>query len=687
MRVRRRTELALLLVVLAIGAALRLLRPGADVPARAELTDAPVQDALWYLEAAAGPAEGLPRDLEPITAYDPPVWVHAARVWFACAGVSLGTAQALGALVSLATTLLVWRLARAALGPVEGLIAAAVLSTLYPFVWLSRTTLVYGPAALALTVAAALAWAGGRPAPRGRGALEGAAWLSLALCAWTMLELAGAPAAARALAVVLAAGLFAAWWRTRRTHPELAWGLVTWSAAWAVALTAPLALRPPAAAGIGALVALHVAQARRPLTTFTLAATGLAATLALLALLDPAQLRAQTLDRLERYVLRPDALAPAELAARVLRLGGAPVGTTGSGWVPAAGAASLAAALGVLTLVGRPARDPRRRDLVALVGGWAALFLVGAVASQYRPLRYFVVLGPPLAVFAAVGVGHLLRRPAATPSPRLPLAAALWGAFVAPHALEVLAGPRRLDDLVPAAAAGAAAALGLRALSPRLGPGLRRACATAVLIGATAPGALSVALDLARPDRSMLQANRAAAAALAPGASLVGPHASVLALGHGIERRRAPWIDVSPARAAATIERLRQVGATHLALGIEQAASSGILDVLEAHGVRPTLVGIFLPRGTPVLLLRFPWAVERGYVLSPFERRRDGDRLGEPPAAEADSGLLLARVRALAFEGAPDQAARVVSATAAQPSVPEDLLEIARRTIGARGLR
>ncbi|MCO5170983.1 MAG: hypothetical protein M9894_32045 [Planctomycetes bacterium] len=150
----RGQERAALLALLVLGAALRLARPGADVPMAVEATDAPVQDALWYLEAATWEAEGLPRDLEPVPPYDPPVWVEVGRAWFALAGgVSLASTQALGAVVSLLTALLAWRVARAALGPAGGLTAAGVLCTLYPFVWLSRTTLVYGPAALALTAA------------------------------------------------------------------------------------------------------------------------------------------------------------------------------------------------------------------------------------------------------------------------------------------------------------------------------------------------------------------------------------------------------------------------------------------------------------------------------------------------------------------------------------------------------
>ncbi|MCW8141462.1 MAG: hypothetical protein KIT58_21370, partial [Planctomycetota bacterium] len=179
-------------------------------------------------------------------------------------------------------------------------------------------------------------------------------------------------------------------------------------------------------------------------------------------------------------------------------------------------------------------------------------------------------------------------------------------------------------------------------------------------------------------------ANRAAAAALGPGASLVGPHASVLALGHGITRRRAPWIDAAPERIDATIERLRQVGATHVALGVEQAASSRLLHVLAERGVSTTLVGIFLPRGTPVLLVRLPWATEGGaYSLSAFERRRLGDAdQGAPPTAEEEDDLLLSRVRALALEGLTERADAVATASASENT---ELMHAARRAIAAGG--
>lgn len=679
----RGRERAALLALLALGAALRLARPGADLPLAYEATDAPIQDALWYLEAGTWEAEGLPRDLELVPPYDPPVWVQVGRVWFGLTGVSLASAQALGAVVSLLTALLAWRVARAALGPAGGLTAAAVLCTLPPFVWLSRTTLVYGPAALALTAAAALALAAGRRPRQGAWGLEAAAWAALGLSAWASLEVAGAGPGARGALAAVGAGGLVGWWRLRRTRPEQAWRGALLLAAWAIAVTTTLVLRPPAAALAGGLALLHVARARGRLQA--LVAPLLAASVGLVLLLawDPGALRAHTLDRLQRYVAAPG-LDAAALAARALRLGAAPaLDGTGSGFLPLAPGAGLVACLGAAVALGRLRARGRSGDLAALALGWALLFGVGAVLSSYRPLRYFAVVAPPLALLAAFAVARL----AAGRSPQVSaLAAAAVAALAAPHALDLLAGPLRLPDLLLAAGAGAAvtaalvrARLALPARSPR-------ALALGALVVATGPGAAACALDLARPTWSTAQANRAAAAALGAGASLVGPHASVLALGHGITRRRAPWIDAAPERIDATIERLRLVGATHIALGIEQARSSRLLHALAERGVPTTLVGIFLPRGTPVLLVRLPWATDGGaYSLSAFERRRLGDAdPGAPLTAEEEDDLLLPRVRALALEGLTERADAVATASASDNT---ELMHAARRAIAAGGQR
>jgi hypothetical protein len=657
--VTRRAEVVALLVVLAVGAALRLARPGADVPARAETTDAPIQDALWYLEAATGPAEGLPRDLEPLPAYDPPVVVHTARVWLALTGVSLGALQGFGALASLATLLLVWRLVRAVFGPIEALAAAAVLATLYPFVALARTTLVYGFGALALTVAAALGWAAGRRPPRDRAWLEVAAWFALALALSAVLDLSQAtrPTWWGATAALVIA--FAVWAALRRARPEAAWQVCLGAASWAVVLASTLALRPPLAALAGGLALVHVTRAKRPQRALTtLGLVGLLAAVTLW-IADPGQLRAQTADRLARYV-SADALTPAGFTHRLLRLGGELRGLTGSGYLSLVGpGVALATALGGLAVIARRRLlAPAARDLAVIACGWVGLFALSAAAIDYRPLRYFTVVAPPLAIFAGVGVGSLLRpageRPSRRAAPLELLLGALWGALVAPHCLELLAGPRPLDDLLAAAAAGGAATVGVLTIDPvaRASRALRLGLGALVLAGALA-GAIPCALDLERPSWTTLAANRAAGLALGPRASVVGPHASVLALGHGLTRRRAPWIDGSAERIDATVARLRDVKATHLALGIQQARSSGLLEALAAHGEEATLVGIFDPRGTPVLLLRLHGWESTGYELSAFERRRLSE---SDPAPEGNGDLLLARVRALAFEGEPTRA-------------------------------
>lgn len=684
----RRHERAALVAILAVAAALRLLCPGADVPARLERTDAPIEDALWYLEAASGPAEGLPRDLEPLPRYDPAVWVQVARTWFAVAGVSLGSAQALGALVSLATLLVTWRWLRAALGPVAALVAAAVLATADPFAGLARTTLVYGPGTLALTCAAALAWAAGRPLPRGRAALEAAAWLALALAAFAALERAW-PAhdlVQPAVMVRAATGacLVAAlerWHVLRKTRPEVAYRLLLAGAAWAIAAGALLTLTPPVAAIAGGLALLHLARADRP-GRVALALAGAAVLGGALLLADPAQS-----ERLSRY-LNPAALAPAELALRILRLGGEERGTSGTGLVPLAPGLWLAAAAGVALTARRwRALAPGRREGLALVAGWAGLWLLGAVVMEYRPLRYAVVIGPPLAALAGMAVADLLdARSVARGRARVVTATlCLLAALVATHALELLAGPRSPPDLRLAALGGVSVALALRSVVPHASPDLRRALGALVLAGAVFPGLVVGGLDLARATWLTRDANHAAKLALGPRASLVGPHASVLALGHGLTRRRAAWIDVSPPSVDATIVELRRIGATHVVLGLQQERTSGLRTALAARGVKTTLVGLFLPRGTPVLLLRLPWSGELGYELSPFEAREDAAR-SSTPAAETDRALLLTRVRTLAFQGAPEAAVAVARASS-QTIAATNLAVAVQEAILHRGLR
>ncbi|MCO5170984.1 MAG: hypothetical protein M9894_32050 [Planctomycetes bacterium] len=493
--------------------------------------------------------------------------------------------------------------------------------------------------------------------------------------------MAAAGAGGDLAAAALLGGCLVGWWRLRRVRPDLAWRTLLMTAAWAVVVVTTLVLRPPAAVLAGGLALVHLTRARRPL--LALAALGAGAALVLSALLawDPGAIHVHTVDRLRRY-LGPD-LDAASLALRALRLGGAPAPDgSGSGFLALAPGAALAGWLGALAAAGR-LRERPAGDLAAVGLGWAGLFLAGAVLVDYRPLRYFAVLAPALALLAAIGVAALAAdRPLLGRGRSGTLAAVLLGGVAAPHALDLLVGPRLLPDLLLAAVAGALVTW-LAARAVRLGPGARRALAPAVAAVAVLPGAAACASDLARPTWSARDAGRAAVAALGSGASLVGPHASALALGTGLSRRRAPWIDAAPGQIDGTIARLREVGATHVALGVQQAQSSRLLHALTERGVQPTLVGIFLARGIPVLVVRLPWAEDEGYVLSGFERRRLADARGDPPTGEVEL-LLLPRVRALALEGASDRAAAVaaISGIAA-----EELTAAVWQAIAAGGLR
>jgi hypothetical protein len=349
---------------------------------------------------------------------------------------------------------------------------------------------------------------------------------------------------------------------------------------------------------------------------------------------------------------------------RLLRVLGDPrregLGVSGSGFLALAPGVVLAAAAGGVVAARRAVARPGARDAALLLGGWALTFLVGAALLEARPLRYFVVLGPPLAAFAGLLLAALVT-PGRAGAAAGGVACALAGvaaALGAAHALELALGPRSLGPLAIAASAGGlVGALAAGRRRPwRASPGLRLGGAVIVGLVTIGHGALEATLDLVHAARSVAVANGAAALALGPHAVVAGPDAQVLAFGHGIARLRAPWIDASPGAVDATLRRLRAEGVTHIALEDEQARSSDLRAAFASRGARTALVGIFLPAGKPVLLLRLPWAEAAGYAPSAFERRRAAD-LDAPPDApdapldpEVDPPLLLARVRALAHE-------------------------------------
>jgi len=624
-------ELAALAAILAVAGLVRCGAPAADVPAEPGVSAAPVLDAFWYLEAASGPVEGV--GLEPERAYDLPVWTAVARTWLRGAGVSLVTVHLLGALVSLATVLALWRLVRAGLGPGPALAAAAVLAALYPSVLVGRTTLIYGPMALVLLAAAAL-WLRGRSCARreGRLACELGAWLAVGV-----------------LVVVV---------------------------------------RPPALALAGGLALGHLVRSRAPLRLAAVLAGGGA-----LGVLAGRALRPDLWGDLRyRLELHLSEGPWWESVWGLLRLGGVPWSSgaggaprmglthayTGSGYFGLAAGALVAAAVGV-ALAGRRWRrlGPAGRETLALAIGWVATFALGAALMKDRPLRYFAIVGPPVAALAGYGAAACWReareRVGPAPRGRSDALAGLAGGWLAPHTAELLAGrPLAFAPTLGVAALGAVAgAAGVRLAGVR-SPSARaaRSAGWGLLLVATVPGLVRCGVLLARPTWETRRANALVPRLVGSEAHLAGPFASVLALGNGLERSRAPWIRTEPSELAGVIERLEARGITHLALTDAQARGAALEPRLRAAGVELDLVAVLRvggPPGWPVLVFRFPWAERVGYRPSAYERRRARRTL----VAETDPGLLEARLAALRYRG---RAPRLRA-----------LLDAQARAAGARG--
>ncbi len=163
----------------------------------------------------------------------------------------------------------------------------------------------------------------------------------------------------------------------------------------------------------------------------------------------------------------------------------------------------------------------------------------------------------------------------------------------------------------------------------------------AVLALALLPGAVRSTWELTRLSTHGMQANHAIPKVLeAESAVLVGPYASFLALGHGIERRRAgDFRTDSDAYFAMTLQLLKPDDApwaTHLAVDAGQERNAQAVKRFSQRGLDLHAVAVLTPygpRGIPVFVFRFPWAQERGYPLSPHELRlveltKEGDEAG-----------------------------------------------------------
>jgi hypothetical protein len=593
--VRRGAFIAALLAILGLGLVLRLAAIGNDAPADVERTNAPAQDAFWYLEAALAPADGSA--LEPLVSYDRPLWTAIARPWFAAFGTSVASAHALGATLG-ALAVLFLGVALRPLGARRALLGALLLATAYPFVGLARTPLIYTPVATLLTLAWALHANAGAAGKAAAWALAIAVTLSfkgvavVILPGFALAALAKRPGrsvlisgAVLALAAVLLVredplGTIAR--NSERIHRYLGGDLAGREAPLAlarrillVAWSSGLVALAPGLLGLAAIGGVSLARRSVPGREVLLTAAGWAGALfSVLALLD-------------YRPLRFFALAAPPLAA---------LGAQGAVWL-------------------FEAPTPGR--------GRAG---VAAHALDRAP--------PPPPEGGRAGVGAAL-------------ALALAGAFAAANALGLLTLPALLVAPLAVGAGAILLFLTLRGWRPPLA-GERRVLAVALVVS-------TIGLDLARDvaalgePRTLERAAAAVQAALGPGAVLAGPQASLLAAGaHGLERRRGAAITGGPF-AREGIAACASAGYTHLALDVDQDEHGGFATGFAREGSPPILLlelAVRSPepgRREHVRLYRLANAA--GYALSPFEeacRRGDARAL-----AGAPRDLVIGRARAL----------------------------------------
>jgi hypothetical protein len=369
-------------------------------------------------------------------------------------------------------------------------------------------------------------------------------------------------------------------------------------------------------------------------------------------------------------------LAPGVLLGRAATFLGAVGPGAGSGYLALARGACAVAALGAV-LIALRWRDlrPAARELLALLLGTAAAFLLGGLVMQQRPLRYFLLLGPSLAACAGCAVAWTLRPRASAPPVGVGARAGigLVAGLVAGHALD-LAGWRGPGASALALAGGLAAAglSGRAGRGPRLLPRTRRVLGWLLLVAACAEGLLRGAELLLAPTWTSREANRTFLQVVAPGAVPCGPYASALCIGSGLRRLRGSWVMTWPEEALErTVTRLRQERVTHLLVDPGQERNAQLVASLAGRGVEVELVAVLVTAGpsrpapdrgpgAPVLVLRLPWAVEAGYALSAYERRQSQDATGGgPPEGEVET--LAARLRALAHTGQSGQAADLLA--------------------------
>jgi 4-amino-4-deoxy-L-arabinose transferase-like glycosyltransferase len=631
-------------VVLLAALLVRAPNIGADIARNVESTHAPVQDALWYLEAAEGRSPGGRGD-----PYDRPMWTAMGRAWFSAFGAGTKQADALGATLSfLGVAVVLWSTLRQ-VGPRAGLAAGVVLALAHPFVALGRTALIYGPMATLLTIACAL-------------------WLE-------------ALAAERRPARVLLGGT-------------------------ALALLASVALLFKLLALIAApalVAALFASSERRA----RLAVTGLICALAAgtLAAIDPWHLFSLDLGRIANY--SGSGLDAAGLARRFLLLTGMPAqiampdqeDPTGR-WIGSGvgfGSPLLVplASMGLAyAWLDRERLGRRARAALALSGAWCAVFVVGATPLDYRPTRYFALIAPPACVLAgwalarlagAVELGPAVERDrrARVLDALVLFACSAFGAGALAGSLRdiLVAGvPNALvrareDGWIVVGSLAAGAWIGTVAALRPLGARARPIFAAWLLFSFVLfDGGRDV--DGLRAPHHLLRTQAATRRICAPGAVLRGPFAGTLAFGSQLGGGKfvgSPTASGTASLARATIAELASSRDTHFAVDAEHAIGFRFAESWKEAGAEPHLVGVFvLGQTTQILLYRFADAERRGYSLSDFERARLLEDAGDEAGARAlygklDAPCAIARVRALAFQGRMDQARR-----AADDGPPDD---------------
>jgi hypothetical protein len=320
--------------------------------------------------------------------------------------------------------------------------------------------------------------------------------------------------------------------------------------------------------------------------------------------------------------------------------------------------AFTAAALGALLAVGDRRRlSPARRETLALFGGWGLAFVAASLflSRPARAMRYYVLLAPPVAAFVGYAASRLFDPPRLRPAlgpglagsfadasahqrsllqrllaldPWLVLAIAATGAVLWPHLTSVLIGPLAERDVLRCGLQGAGMSMivlvvGLALELPRPS---RRVGLAALLALALGPSTLRLARTLPRLTTYQREANAALPQLVNPeDAVVVGPYASFLAFGHGIQRRRVGDFNTNPGHLEETLAMLRPSGrpwATHLAVDAQQERSAHVVERFAHSGHPLHLVATLTPHGpysTRILIFRFPWARERGYRLSPHE--------------------------------------------------------------------